>query len=347
MGPARYFPQYFTTGLGSPVDTASLLASARRHAARGMRARAAEEHDDAALQLGIMLEHLAKAYLADLHPTLLIEARVDLLSLLRLAGQGQRIKAGHVLKTVGMAGALERIGTIQAGGTPGAGASFARRFDVVLHARNGVAHVGDDGGASDDVAQLAVRGAAEVLQMMGRSLGELFLNYTGAAEALLDEHGTKLQRLVTLRVAQAEHHYRQQWSDLTEEQRGIDLAVIDRMTTLGQEDDDGQLAVRCPACKRLGVLKGSPYLELEPDESRVDETGQLWVSSIAITVLLSVDSFRCPVCGLRLQGREQVEEAGLPTSAVVRPGNEDDLTARFGDLNGDDSTTEDDREPND
>ncbi len=43
-----------------------------------------------------------------------------------------------------------------------------------MQARNGVAHVGDDGGRADEVAQLAVQGAAEILGMMGRSLGELF-----------------------------------------------------------------------------------------------------------------------------------------------------------------------------
>ncbi len=96
-----------------------------------------------------------------------------------------------------MQGTLERIGTIQAAGNRGAGSSFAKRFDLVLQARNGVAHIGDDGGLADEVAQLAVRGANEILQMMGRSIAELFGDYTDAAKSLLSEHSTKVQQLVT------------------------------------------------------------------------------------------------------------------------------------------------------
>ena len=131
-----------------PVDSASLLASARRHAMRGMRARSAGdgEHDDAALQLGTMLEHLAKAYLASLHPTLILEDRFDLFSTLQQVGLGHRGKPGHVLKTVGIYEALTRIGIIQSPSTPGAGKAFAARFERVLQARNGVAHAGQDGG---------------------------------------------------------------------------------------------------------------------------------------------------------------------------------------------------------
>ncbi|MCW2675665.1 MAG: hypothetical protein JWR70_705 [Modestobacter sp.] len=68
-----------------------------------------------------MLEHLAKAYLVGFHPTLVLEKNFDFPTLLRLAGQGQRVKPGHILKTIGLRVALERIGEMEAGGTPGAG----------------------------------------------------------------------------------------------------------------------------------------------------------------------------------------------------------------------------------
>src|SRR4051812_22507216 len=90
-----------------PVTVDDLFASAQRHAARAFRARAHDDHQDAALQFGVMLEHLAKAHLVAIHPTLLLERNFDFATLLRLAGQGQRVKPGHVLKTIGLRVALE------------------------------------------------------------------------------------------------------------------------------------------------------------------------------------------------------------------------------------------------
>jgi hypothetical protein len=43
----------------SPVTVEDLFASAQRHAVRDFRARANDDDQDAALQFGVMLEHLA------------------------------------------------------------------------------------------------------------------------------------------------------------------------------------------------------------------------------------------------------------------------------------------------
>jgi hypothetical protein len=303
----------------SPVTPASLLGSARRHAQRGLQARNADEHDDASLQLGIMLEHLAKAYLADLHPTLLVDDRFDFLSLVRLAGQGQRVSPGHTLKTVGLQGALQRIGTLQASGAEGQGKTFAKRFDSVMQARNGVAHVGDHGGLADEVAQLAVRGAQEILDLMGRPLIELFGDFTAAAEVLLSEHATAVQQLVALRLAQARASFADRFSNADEGR----LDAIDAVTTSSSETDDTQHPQRCPACQRVGVLSGTR--DIDADETTHDDDDGMFARPAAIILVLVVSTFRCPVCGLRVRGPEELSEADLPLRVALRPATDDDI----------------------
>jgi hypothetical protein len=303
---------------GPPVTSASLLASARRHAQRGLQSRDSGAHDDASLQLGTMLEHLAKAYLADLHPTLLVEDRLDFLSLVRLAGLGQRVGPAHSLKTVGLQGALERVGSLQAAGAEGPGKAFAKRFLVVTQARNGVAHVGDHGGRADEVAQLAVRGAHEILELMGRPLTDLFGDFTKAAEVLLNEHATTVQQLVALRLAQARASFAARFST-----PDLDwLAALDAVTMSSSEPDDTQSPDFCPACNRLGVLSGTH--DIDAAEDTVDDDG-MFSKPAELNVVLIADAFRCPVCRFRLTSAEELAEAGLPRQVVLRRATDDDI----------------------
>lgn len=285
-----------------------------------------------------MLEHVAKAYLAHLHPTLLVDDRVDFLSLVRLAGEGHRAGTGHVLRTVGMQGALERIGTLQANGNRGAGGTFAKRFELVLQARNGVAHVGDDGGLADEVAQLAIRGVEEILGMLNRTLDDLFVDYTAAARALLDEHSTAVHQQVSLRLARARQSFAEQFGQTGLDQQ-LELNAIDRMTRRGQDENDNGHPIICPACQRIGVLTGFP--DLRADETTVQTNDEDPTREVALLVMLSADSFRCPVCGLRLQG-EELDEAGLPRKVDVRPATGEDLAEYWGDLIPDDDVGPDD-----
>ena len=306
-----------------PVNADDLYASAQRHAVRAFRARANNDEDDAALQFGVMLEHLAKAYLVGLHPTLLLERNFDFSTLLRLAGQGQRVKPGHVLKTIGLRGALERLGEMEAAGASGAGKKYADRFDLLLQARDGVAHVGAPGAAADTVAELAGRGAVEVLDKINRTHDMFFGDWSAPARALLDEHATKVHQLVQLRLSWARDAFTQRFSGLDEQDRDAQLTTLDvRPATVV---DDTKLAIGCPACSQHGVLTGTDDIDFEPDWDVED--GDSFISGVTATVILRADAFSCPVCGLRLNGVEQLTEARLDTVVELREATEEDLEA--------------------
>lgn len=324
---ARLIPTGWPSGT-PPVNSQDLFASARRHAVRAFRARANDDHQDAALQFGVMLEHLAKSHLVGFHPTLVLEKNFDLPTLLRLAGQGQLVKPGHVLKTIGLRVALERIGEMQAGGTPGAGKKYADQFELVLQARDGIAHVGAHGGPADEVAQLAIRGASEILRLMDRSFEEFFADWATPARALLDEHATKVHRIVQLRLSRARDAFAQRFAGLTDQERRAELAALDVHPSTAH--DDSKSAIACPACEQPGVLSGTNDIWFEADYDVAD--GDEYISGVSTTVVLIPDGFSCPVCGLRLQGSEQLVEAALDETVELREAFEEDVEAYYTDL---------------
>lgn len=304
-----------------PVNAEDLLASAQGHAVRAFRARANDDHHDAALQFGVMLEHLAKAYLVGFHPTLVLERNFDFSALLRLVGQGQRVKPGHVLKTIGLRVALERFGEMEAGGAPGTGKKHADRFEPVLQARDGVAHIGAYGGAADEVAELAVRGASEILRALDRTLEDFFGDWAAPARALLDEHATKVHQLVQLRLSLARDAFTQRFTGLDDQDRSLQLAALDvRPATVA---DDTKLAVACPACAQHGILTGIDDIDFEADWDVED--GDSFISGVTATVVLNASAFSCPVCGLRLHGIEQLSEAGFDAVVELREATDEDL----------------------
>ncbi len=88
-----------------------------------------------------------------------------------------------------------------------------------------------------------------------------------------------------------------------------------------------------PGVKRIGILSGSPDLDFEA-ESETDDEGVEWVYAVSTTVVLSADAFRCPVCQLRLQGQEQLQEAGLPIDVEIRPATPEDIDGYYGESGG-------------
>jgi len=206
-----------------------------------------------------------------------------------------------------------------AAGTPGAGNKHADRFELLLQAPDGVAHVSVHGGAADQVAGLAIRGASEILQAKGRSPEDFLGDWLPPAHALLDEHARKVHRTVQLRLSWARDAFAQRGDgDLDTQSAAVDVrAAI--------EADDTKVAVRCPACAQYGIQTGENLLQLEPDWDVAD--GETYISGLVATVQLSVQAFSCPVCGLRLLDLEQLLEAGLDTTVDVRDGTVEDVEA--------------------
>jgi hypothetical protein len=170
-------------GATPPVSPEDLFTSAQRHAARGFG------HGRTTIVRTRHCSSLSCSSTWRRRPTssgstrrLVLKKNFDFLTLLRLAGAGKK---------------------------------YADRFELVLQARDGVAHVGTHGGAADEVTELLVCGATEILLPMNRSLEESIADWTMPARALLDEHATKVHRVVQLRLSRMRDAFAQRFTGLT------------------------------------------------------------------------------------------------------------------------------------
>jgi len=207
---------------------------------------------------------------------------------------------------------------LQGGGGRRAGERFIERFIPVLHARNGVAHIGQEGDSPDVVAQLAIQGASEILGLMGQEVSRFFGQYADAARVLLDQHATAVQQLVALRLAQARATFADRFGEANQSR----LDAMDSVTAVAAETEDSQETRQCPACERVGVLYG--VRSIDGIGLPGDDDGAFSKPATIVLVLL-VDTFRCPLCGLRLQGQEELEDARLPTEITLRVATDDDI----------------------
>lgn len=121
------------------MDAQRLQESAQRWTAGGLAAFSeGEDIDFAVHHLGVALEHLLKAYLASLHPALVVDTN-DFDSMLHATGHGSRTKRpSSRTKTIGLAAAFNRVKKL----LPKKITVTDVQFEPVLAARNGVAHAG-------------------------------------------------------------------------------------------------------------------------------------------------------------------------------------------------------------
>lgn len=300
-----------------PLTVDALVGSARTQAARGLRAREAGDHDDAALHLGMMLEHLAKAYLVRYNPVLVLDSRYDFGSMLLLAGQGQRVKQGHTLRTVAFGEALDRIGQMLTGNAPHGDKSWTRRFGPVLAARNSAAHVGESPADPDTVAQLAITGALELIPHLGLEQDDLFGQYTRAATSLADDRASALERRVRLAIDTARSEYQRRTRDMLPSEKDAAFGHINVLATVTGHDD--RQDVSCPACSRTAIVSGDVYIDTLKggffDPPTTDNP---------LYIILDTARLNCPYCSLRLRGTEELALAHIPGEYAMRPATPSD-----------------------
>jgi hypothetical protein len=135
---------------GRQVRPNELIESGSDWLRRGLQAYVDDDHRVVLTQVGIALEHFAKAFLATQSPALLVDMKGDFDSLLVQLGLGRHARAGKRPKTVGGAESLKRARQL----LPSLRAVSEASLLEVLEERNGVLHAGRgrDLGASELLA---------------------------------------------------------------------------------------------------------------------------------------------------------------------------------------------------
>ncbi|MFF1843036.1 hypothetical protein ACFVW9_14985 [Streptomyces sp. NPDC058217] len=239
---------------------------------------------------GVATEHLLKAFLASLHPALIVDGS-NFSSLLYATGHGDRLQVqGSQTKTIQLGEAYDRVQKILKGKIP---AKPKQGPWPIADARNGVAHCGyHDPAEVHGVFTSCIKVIDPLLVELGIGSG-----YWGEHKGLHDElliEGVEAARvLLEQKLARARRVFAERYGHIGEGFRELVLTTVARVVTPRYVNEYSASAV-CPACSSQGSLIGLDYVDKER-----------WV--VVMTPLM----FECFVCELSL---ETVELGLLPSS---------------------------------
>ncbi|MFF2409771.1 hypothetical protein [Streptomyces sp. NPDC058092] len=286
-----------------------LIASAKRwmHAGLGAFTRGAGDFDFAVHHLGVATEHTLKAYLASLHPALLVEGK-DFDSLLHATGHGSRATAASQIKTLGVVVAYGRCRKLLPKQLKLDEGKFA---SGLANARNGVAHLGQH---DSDQAQNAISICFQVVDPLLAALDVDPADFWGRYEPLHDrmvaERADELEIALAIKITKAQTDFATRFGSLLEPERLMLLQAISLSSTAGYHEDSAE-KTQCPACSQSGWLTGRLDVEWADDNEEIDAE-----DSTEPVLVLHPDEFFCPFCGLSLQ-TDELETAKLPLEIVT------------------------------
>ncbi|MFF3733297.1 hypothetical protein ACFYXM_24005 [Streptomyces sp. NPDC002476] len=283
--------------MDSPVSFERLYGGAKRFARLAMEAHAEQDQEVFLLHAGVSVERLAKAALARVNLALLTEVNGKDDMLLHLAGAVSKPPARF--RTIGASTAIGRLRKMEV--LPQRNSGEADALDGLIELRNGVAHLG-----TDDVGDYLGTFAATVDRLLlhvEQDRSSFWEFWSDTAQAVLDERAGRLEKDVRLRMNQARHRFSTRFADLPEEAvDGARQAVSERgliVVEVGPEKTLFQTLSQCPAC---GQEAAALFLAVNKD-------------SLLFDMKLAAEGLLCGLCGLHLASVDEVEAAGLPTTA--------------------------------
>jgi hypothetical protein len=257
-----------------------------------------------ALELG------AKAALAKITPVLIADPRsID--SQLHLARHpGARSKGVRRIRTISCREALERVTRL---------APTLRVEDVepLISVRDGTTHYLAEAEALESLVIPFLTTFLLLQQQLELSDEDVFGSYAELVSFVRESHTKEVDRKIATKIARARHMFESRYAHLNADSRKVVLRAIEANITLDKYDEQ---TIRCPACDSAGVISGQH--KLESWEADVDEDGGTYAYPV---VTLFAYQFKCPVCGLHLEGDHELFAAGLETALGVENADPEDF----------------------
>ncbi|MEV4517716.1 hypothetical protein AB0K00_53255 [Dactylosporangium sp. NPDC049525] len=283
------------------------ITSAQEHGHDSFRAHHLGRARATALHLGVMLEHLAKAYLFQQNPLYVVDGK-SFDSMLALGGHAKHVNPDLKVRTIGAKEALKRFADLNP--------SFQVTGDLhlVIDARDGAAHAGNRAKDVEKLLFAALRAAQTMLNSIGHDEAAFWADYTGTVTAILTSHTDQLRTAVQLRIDQATRDHKERFGQLDERTKetftaAFDAAVETASTAVGE---DSTRAV-CPACSHTGLLSGRSDISWDLGDDSDDHTKYYYPR-----LILYPSKFRCLRCRLHLAEDELAVVPGLADRQVVR-----------------------------
>ncbi|GAX55790.1 hypothetical protein [Streptomyces olivochromogenes] len=271
----------------------SFLAAARTAAQKAMDDHARGEYDEFALHGGVAFEKLAKAVLVSKNPAYLVEMRNGNSDMLLYLCGDVDLDAKKV-RTVGASEAIARLRRMKV-------LPQDEQLDQLIALRNGTAHttVGDEAKA---LLPTLAENVETLLKHIGQPMDAFWGRWTSAVNVAVDKERDEIQREVEIKIKQARHLFDDRFKGLPDGAKDGVLGVppaengrfwVGDMTVLNGDDVLLVMSqVKCPACTATAMMTLVPTDRMVPRPNFVPE------------------GFICHLCGLNLQGREEMAACG-------------------------------------
>lgn len=303
----------------------ALLAKSKVHAKRSIEAKSQGQETECQLWAATSLELLAKAHLAGIHPSLVVEVEKGNLNTL-LEANG--ISTGTPVRTIGAAEAYARLKHTVANFTTPVFAECKKLADR----RNAELHSGDAACAAvpyDSWEGDFWNAADLVLASMDMDLREWLGADAKAPKEFLRAHRAAEKKLAVKRVKQHAEQFgatpegklgRDKFASLVERTRG----AIPNMSAFRYLYSK-YWHQKCPSCGTWGFAAGDEEWEQPAeDQSSADHGYQIVERSY------SPSEFQCPMCGLSLVGDTAVHAAGIVDSHITETEEEIQYEPEYG-----------------
>jgi hypothetical protein len=293
------------------ISPDALMGKSKAFIERALAAREANASADYQLWASLALELLAKAALASIHPSLIVDTQKNPNSLLNAAG----IEVNIRVATIGADAAYVRLKHTAA---PRFNAGVYDSCKAMAEMRNAHLHSGElpFEGRNADAWEGAFWHACEIiLESMTLDLDAwLGTKEAKATKELLRAISEAKKSAAKKRISEAataflEKHPKQK------DREALIAASLSQVPYLFKKSFkrtlDAHWGEKCPSCSAQAVVGGdNTYEDLADDQDGADEGFEIVESGYA------AEELYCPTCGLSLIGEEALEEGGIDLERV-------------------------------
>jgi len=188
-------------------------------------------------------------------------------------------------------------------------ASLIKDLHLLIAVRDGIVHLADASAATVEEVLVVYLKATEELRA---ALADVVrTSYWGGFVDLVDSalrenvEQARLRVEAALAVARAE--FARRFAELDEKTKTAIRSTI--VASYSFASDEEQL-IHCPACETEALVSGSVIADYEPDWDQHDD-GRPWLVGVSVQVLFTPDGLLCNACHLELNGRDEMNAAGV------------------------------------
>ena len=297
----------------------ALSAKSKLYIGRALARKNDDDLDEYQLWASLALELLGKAALSEIHPSLIVDP-THYPSLFAAAG----VSISTDVKTIGAHTIFERL------------RHLAPRFDErarsfcvgIAQRRNAELHSGEAPFRAMKLESWQAQywhACSVILDRMDSNLDEWLGADNAKAPKEVVEHAIHARKeAASIRIKNCSEDFQrlkkaEQETSLADASRKWSFNYRELFNVFADED----WPVSCPSCTGKSYVAGTQISE----EISEDEDGEAWEF---VEKTYTPEEFRCPTCGLHLQGIDELEVAGLDADHVEIEEREIDYGPEYG-----------------